>query len=243
MARLLNIIFHPLSFGERARSLRLSQPGAPWARARRRPDVVLSLSKEPVEGVREKPLLAGRLRTPGIIVALGLAGLAATACVQQSNTYPVEIFKEMHYSQSARPQEPPRLAPPAAAVSFKASGADAVLDVPAKRERPYDLAHAKELYRVNCSACHGVDGMGDGAAAAHLTSGKSYFATKNGAPYPPPANLQQSLKRADFTPDLAFTTVSRGVVVMPRFGALLSEEDIREIVNYLFDKQNGIAAK
>jgi mono/diheme cytochrome c family protein len=115
--------------------------------------------------------------------------------------------------------------------------------VPAKRERPYDLANAKELFRVNCSVCHGIEGKGDGAAAAHLASGKSYFATKNGAPYPPPANLQQSLKRAEFTPDLAFATVSRGVVVMPRFGALLSEEDIRDIVNYLFDKQNGIAAK
>jgi mono/diheme cytochrome c family protein len=236
MARLLNIIFRPISPRETARLLPLSQPGALWARV----------------GVREKPSLPERvLRAPVILFALGLAGLAATACVQQSNTYPVEVFKEMHYSQSVRPQEPPRLAPPAAAVSFKecrapacaGEGADAVLDVLAKRERPYDLANAKELYRVNCSVCHGIDGKGDGAAAAHLTSGKSYFATKNGAPYPPPANLQQSLKRADFTPDMAFSTVSRGVVVMPRFGALLSEEDIRDIVNYLFDKQNGIAAK
>ena len=186
---------------------------------------------------------SAKTRAVAVFAALSLAGLAATACVQQSNTYPVEVFKEMHYSQSARPQEPPRLAPLAAAVAFKASGADAVLDVPGRRERPYDLAHAKELFRVNCSVCHGVDGKGDGAAAAHLTSSKSYFATKNGAPYPPPANLQQSLKRADFTPDLAFTTVTRGVVVMPRFGALLPEEDIRDIVNYLFDKQNGIAAK
>lgn len=182
-------------------------------------------------------------RVAGMAVPLLLAGLAATGCLQQSNTYPVEVFKEMHYSQSARPQEPPRLAPPAAVVAFKASGADAVLDVAARRERPYDPTHAKELYRVNCSVCHGVEGKGDGPAAAHLISGTSYFATKNGASYPSPANLQQSLKRADFTPDVAFSTVSRGVVVMPRFGALLPEEDIRDIVNYLFDKQNGIAAK
>jgi mono/diheme cytochrome c family protein len=175
---------------------------------------------------------------------LAFASMAATACFQQSNTYPVEIFTEMHYAQFSRSQEPPRLAPAQGAVAFSSSGgAEAILNVPARRERPYDAVRAAELYRVNCSVCHGDSGAGDGKAAPHLTSKTSYFATKNGSPYPAPANLQESLKRPDFTPDTAFATVNRGVVVMPRFGALLPEEDIRDIVNYLFDQQNGIASK
>ncbi len=179
-----------------------------------------------------------------LLTALALAGVAATACFQQSNTYPVEILKEMHYSQASRPQEAPRIGPVQGAVAFQsAGGAEAYLSVPAKKERPYSVAGAAELYRVNCSVCHGESGKGDGRAAPHLTSPTSYFATKNGSPYTPPADLQAALKRPDFTPDVAYNTISRGVVVMPRFGALLSEEDIRQVVAYLFDAQYGIASK
>ena len=187
---------------------------------------------------------SAKSRAFALLAVLALAGVAATACFQQSNTYPVEVLKEMHYSQASRPQEAPRIVPVQGAVAFKsAGGADAYLSVPAKRERAYSVAGAAELYRVNCSVCHGESGKGDGRAAPHLTSPTSYFATKNGNPYSPPANLQAALKRPDFTPDVAYSTISRGVVVMPRFSALLSEEDIRQIVGYLFDAQYGIASK
>ncbi len=150
----------------------------------------------------------------------------------------------MHYSQASRAQEPPRLPPSAGVVAFTGAGdADTILDVPAKQERPYDLARAGELYRVNCSVCHGMDGAGDGKAAAALSSTRSYFATKNGSAYPAPPSLQAAVKRAGFDKDVAYTTLTRGVLVMPRFGALLSEEDMRDIVSYLFDAQDGIASK
>ena len=227
--------------------LRLN-PLSLWERARPAP----VLTPDLVRGVQDAEGVGGtkRLRLSAVVAALAFVGLAATACFQQSNTYPVEVFKEMHYAQFNRSQEPPRLPPQAGVVVFQGSGGtEAVLNVPAKQERPYnpgnpaDVARAAELFRVNCSVCHGQTGRGDGPNAPHLTSKNSYFATKNGAPYPPPANLQQSLTRPDFTPDVAYSTVSRGVVVMPRFGALLPEQDIRDIVNYLFDKQNGIASK
>lgn len=188
--------------------------------------------------------VCARPRAFALLAVLALAGVAATACFQQSNTYPVEILSEMHYSQASRPQEAPRIAPVQGAVAFQsAGGADAHLSVPAKRERAYSVAGSAELYRVNCSVCHGESGKGDGPAAPHLTSPTSYFATKNGNPYSPPANLQAALKRPDFTPDVAYSTISRGVLVMPRFSALLSEEDIRQVVAYLFDAQDGIASK
>ncbi len=68
---------------------------------------------------------------------LMLASVATSACaVQESNTYPVETFSEMHYSQSFRTQEAPRLAPLANAVVFEsAGGVNQVLTVLDKQER------------------------------------------------------------------------------------------------------------
>jgi mono/diheme cytochrome c family protein len=183
-----------------------------------------------------------------VLAALAVLPMAATACFQQSNTYPVEVLSEMHYAQFNRAQEPPRLAPPASAVAFQSGGSpESQLAVPDRRERPYDMARAAELYRVNCTVCHGGTGLGDGPAAAHLMSSKNYFASKAAAAgqtatYAAPANLQAALVRQGFTEDVAYATIRNGVLVMPRFGALLSEEDIRDIVNYLFDEQGGIAA-
>ncbi len=102
-----------------------------------------------------------------IVGMLMLASVTTSACaVQESNTYPVETFSEMHYSQSFKLQEAPRLAPLANAVVFaSAGGADQVLNVPDKRERAYDPAVAGDLYRINCSVCHGVAGDVGGCVA------------------------------------------------------------------------------
>ena len=35
--------------------------------------------------------------------------------------------------------------------------------------------------------------------------------------------------------------ITSGAVVMPPFGKLLPEEDIRDIVNYIFDKETGLS--
>ncbi len=184
------------------------------------------------------------------MVALAVVALASTACFQQSNTYPVEIFKEMHYSQAQRPQEPPRLPAEQGLVAFAASGgADAVLDMSARlaTAREYHSARGADLYRVNCAVCHGVNGAGDGAAAVALKSGGSYWAATKDSPYncggraDCPPNLQNSVKV--FTPDNTFAFVRAGGTVMPRFNALLSDEDIWDIVGYLFDAELGIASK
>lgn len=179
------------------------------------------------------------------IALLGIAaaaGLFASACaVQKSNEYPVELFSEMHYAQSYRYQEPPRLDPVDGAVVFDtAGGPDSVLDVPATQQTPYDHDRAEHLFMVNCSVCHGVSGVGNGPAAAHLTSDKSFYATQNGAPYHPPANLQEA--RQTLNEDAVFAIINNGIVVMPRFGELMSEEEIWQVVSYIFDTQNGLGA-
>jgi mono/diheme cytochrome c family protein len=174
---------------------------------------------------------------------LMLASVTASACaVQESNTYPVEYFSEMHYSQAFRMQEPPRLAPPADSVVFASAGDPSqVLNVPDKRERAYDPTVAGNLYRVNCSVCHGVSGLGDGNATRHITSPKSFYATDSGTPYGAPPNLVDSAATRLTERDTMVGFVTSGAIVMPSFGKLLAEEDIRDIVNYIFDTETGLS--
>ncbi len=188
-----------------------------------------------------KSMLSRRLVL--IVGLLMLATLTASACaVQESNTYPVETFSEMHYSQAYRMQEPPRLAAPAESVVFESSGdAGQVLNVPDKKERAYDPVVAGDLYRVNCAVCHGDTGLGDGKAARHITSNQSFFATENGSAYLAPPNLVDSAANRLTDKDVMVSFVTSGAVVMPAFGKLLPEEDIRDIVNYIFDDTTGLS--
>ena len=173
------------------------------------------------------------------LLAVAVVAVSAAACaVQESNTYPIEIFSEMHYSQSTRMQEPPRLAPVADAVPFQQIGTEQVLTVPERAERPYDAARARELYRINCSTCHGMSGTGDGPAAQHITATDSYWAQTNDSSYVGPADLFE--KRATYDQEAMINLVSNGIVVMPRFRNLLAEEDIREIVAYVYDQNTGV---
>ena len=179
-----------------------------------------------------------------MIGALAIISLATAACaVQESNTYPVETFSEMHYSQAYKAQEPPRLAPPAAAVAYQSDvSTDEILRVPDKQERTYDPVVAGHLYRVNCAVCHGESGLGDGKAVRHITSESSFYATKNGEPYKSPPNLVDSAANRLNDPDVMFSFVSGwNGPVMPQFGSLLAEEDIRDIVKYIFDDNAGLS--
>ena len=191
-----------------------------------------------------KPLIAHIISRPAKRALLPMAAVivavfGATACaVQETNTYPIEIFSEMHYSQSTRMQEPPRLAPAEDAVPFRQIGTNEVLEVPERVERPYDAGRARELFRINCSTCHGMSGTGDGPASPHITANDSYWATTNDSPYVGPANLIE--KRATYDQDAMFNLVNNGIVVMPRFRHLLPEEDIREIVTYIYDQNTGV---
>lgn len=172
------------------------------------------------------------------LLLLAVAVFISGCAVQESNTYPIEIFSEMHYSQAPRSQEPQRLQPPAEAVPFQQIGTGQVLEVPDFKERLYDPAVARELFRVNCSVCHGDTGAGDGPAAQHITSSHSYYATTNDEPYAAPANLHD--KRETYDKDAMINIITNGIVVMPRFGKLLSEEDIRDIATFIYDEETGL---
>ncbi|MDA1258346.1 MAG: cytochrome c [Chloroflexi bacterium] len=176
--------------------------------------------------------LTGRKR---VLLALASVALLSIACVQDSGTYPIEIFTEMHYSPAFRSQEIPRLGGVESAVVYDGRGnAEDVANIlPANIAHPYDAKAGAELYRVNCAACHGAQGLGDGPAALHITSTGSAFAEENGVPYNAPPNLQVS--RTVLNEDGVFGIVTGGIIVMPRFGPLLSEAERWDIVRYIFD--------
>jgi mono/diheme cytochrome c family protein len=167
-----------------------------------------------------------------------VAGLFASGCITKRGTYPIEVFAEQHYSQAYRPQEQPRLPPAPEAVVFAGVGPDAVLNVPEKRQREYVPAVAAELFRVNCSVCHGIQGRGDGAILPYLTADDSYYASKTGQRYVAPPHLTQTRTQRDR--DTVFTIITTGVVVMPKFGLLLTEEERWDLVRYIFDTDTGL---
>ena len=185
-----------------------------------------------------RTIIRARLVAAVALVA-SAAILGASACaIQESNTYPIETFSEMHYSQASRSQEPPRLPPVQGAIAFNGIGTENRLDVPDVRERPYDADRARELFRVNCSVCHGTTGEGNGPAAEHLTATDSYYYAINDEAYAAPANLKT--KRDEYDKQAMVNIITNGIIVMPRFGNLLAEEDIREIATYIYDEQTGI---
>ncbi len=170
-----------------------------------------------------------------LLIALASVAVLAVACVQEAGTYPIEIFTEMHYSQSYRSQEIPRQPGVASAVVYDGRGNahDELNVLPANEAHPYDSGAGTELFRVNCSVCHGFEGLGDGKAAAHITSPDSAWFADTGSTYGGPPNLQES--RTRMSQDVMFSIVTNGVVVMPRFGPLLSEEERWDVIRYIFD--------
>ncbi len=187
--------------------------------------------------------MSARLRIAAL-AALMLMAVTAGACIQENNTYPIEIFDEMHYSQAYRALEPPRLAPAAEAVTFdSAGGPSGMLEVPERQERPYDPQVAARLYEVNCSVCHGTGGQGDGPAAPYITSQESFYATEvsGGQAYAPPPNLLESRDRLD--QNGMYQIIHNGINVMPRFANLLTEAEIRDIVNFVYDREQGLGAQ
>ena len=189
-----------------------------------------------------------------LIASAVIGAVVLGACsAQESNTYPVDIFIGMHYSPAIRAYEPD--IPQHSGAQPLVSCADPAYlqiecgntaqnwEVPEVNRRDYVPANARELYSVNCSTCHGDNGTGDGALAQYLAGDRTLTGERYEGGIP---NLNDTRER--FTTNLGepmareqiFTIINNGVNVMPRFRELLSEEDIREIVDYVFDLQNGL---
>lgn len=81
------------------------------------------------------------------------------------------------------------------------------------------LARGEAIYRSNCMACHGIDGRGDGPAAANLPE--------------QPANFTDPIHLLHTTSELE-QMVQNGIPAtsMPSFGGVLTAQEIEDVIAY-----------
>ena len=86
-----------------------------------------------------------------------------------------------------------------------------------------NIKDGKALYGQYCTACHGAEGYGDGAASSSLT--------------PPPANLARIVKMPIASDDFLYWSIAEGgaqfKTAMPAMKGSLKEGDIWKIILYL----------
>ena len=157
-----------------------------------------------------------------LIGAAILAALAALGCTQ--GAYPVDIFYEMHYQQSYKSGEPPRLSAPDSSVAWYPEPIST------------SFTDGQHLYTINCSMCHGSGAQGDGSVVQKLKERYGYkpvidppVLTDN-----PVENIVLVLEAEArfFGPDS----------VMPPFGKLLSDEERMAIAQYIHTLPGAVSA-
>jgi azurin len=165
------------------------------------------LTKQPGE-----PRRTGLRRARGYLFGLAiLLGLVAAGCSQGS--YPLDIFYEMHYQQSYKSHEPPRLSAPASSVAW----------YPGPESTSFN--DGRHLYMVNCAMCHGLTGQGDGPVLQTLINTYGYKPAVD-------ADLTSDQAKA-IGPGGILGFMRSGVVVMPNFSKLLSAGESSAIVEYI----------
>ena len=163
----------------------------------------------------------------------------------ETGSHAVVIFSEMHYSPAYDDQEGPTIGPPSDSVPVTGREIEytaeeyTALRMSGKSTNSYDEGKAADIYRVNCSVCHGESLKGDGSVAKYLTRGAA------------PANLIAG-SSADATEGEIFAWISYGSrtgfalemagqpnpTAMPTFNKLLTEEERWHLVKYIMAKQN-----
>ena len=124
----------------------------------------------------------------------------------------MDIFYFMHYQPSFEAGEGPRLSPPESAVPW--------FPVPAPTKT------GAELFAINCAMCHGQEGKGDGLVLRILEAKYAY------RPAVPP-DLTSDFVQVQSSDDVLLNIISRGLVVMPPFEKLLSEEERRLLLDHI----------
>ena len=149
-----------------------------------------------------------------------------TGSFPSTGSYPADVFTEMHYQQSFRSQESPRLDSAGAVpvtggeIAYTTEGY-ATLANPVPKT-PQSLARGAELYRVNCSQCHGLQAKGNGKVGDILVANQ----------YSRPPDLTAKVT-ADKSDGQIYGIVSEGLFVMPKFKLLLSPEDRWLIIQHV----------
>ena len=145
-----------------------------------------------------------------LFLLLVLASLSAVGC-RATGTYPLDIFPEMHYSQAYRVQEPDRPSVPPSAVPYP--------------YQPEVSVSGQAVYQANCAMCHGQGGKGDGQVLRIMVEKYGYQPVMD-----PDLTSPQVQGLSD---DALLTIIRGGVRAMPAFDRLLTEEEMRAVVQFI----------
>lgn len=151
--------------------------------------------------------------------AAPLVLLALAVGCSGNNTYPIDVFLEMHYQSTTKNQEPPRRQPPSDSVPI--TGKEEALDLAAAqraegpRRSTVNAERAQQLFAKNCAVCHGERGDGTGVVA-------TYFRRDGAAT--PPSNLLDPVTKAKSDGEL-FWIITNGRGLMPPWRTLLTEDE------------------
>ena len=143
------------------------------------------------------------LRYPFIVIALSIIVLLISACGGTA-TQSAFLVEEEFVRNPDPPEEYTGLANPFS-------------------DDPEAIAEGKDLYRANCSSCHGTTGEGDGPAAAGMD--------------PPPQNLAS--RQSNLSDAYLFWRISEGGLmepfnsIMPGWRGLLNDEKIWQIISFV----------
>ena len=171
-------------------------------------------------------------------VTYGRPGTAMTAFASQLSA--TEIEAVVDYIRDAFMKDGETGAPPAASsVQAAATVGMAVLhgkgqysddsqpagaraDLPLPHALSGDAAAGKSYYLMNCTACHGEDGDGNGPRA--------YFI------FPKPRNFLHPASRARLDRPTLFTAIRQGVAgrEMPAWSKVLTDQQIADVTEYVF---------
>jgi mono/diheme cytochrome c family protein len=105
------------------------------------------------------------------------------------------------------------------------------------------LANGRELYAQNCAACHGENGAGDGVFADDLArAGEASTQTMDGAmdmSMQTPVDFTHSKRMLGASPALLQGKILRGGMGtgMPMWGSIFTEEEISDLIFYLYSFQ------
>ena len=148
-----------------------------------------------------------------------LAGLITLVGCSQGS-YPLDIFYEMHYQPSYKAHAPPRLRVPERAVAW--------FPPPPATSFANDGEH---LFQVNCSMCHGPAGKGNGPVLKKM---------KEQYGYQPAISPDLTSEPVMLMPQEAIKAfMLGGVVVMPNFSKLLTDEEMRLVAEYVVNCLQG----
>ncbi len=174
----------------------------------------------------------------GVLALLVVLG-AVVGCA--NGTYPLDFFYEMHYQQSYRSQEPPRLSPPAHAVPItgkevplESLSSDQISQMPNPFFRDgvrEGVEQGKALFTVNCVICHGPRAAGDGEVLNIMREDYGYQVKLD--PNLTGLGGMEDGKIFGIISDRSLVFPGIEGWVMPQFRMLMAPEERWVLVNYI----------